>query len=187
MEICILKFDSNHGAEEALKEVIDSEGDRTPWLHDVAMVARPLLGRVRIGATYPDGKSKIFREGDLAEASADAGAYSGYFVSLLAGPLGSMVRTLRSGAAGEALGREEEKRLFHLDELKRALPRDSSVLVLLGDTRTCDAMVKLFDSYHPQVVRKQAADELRKRLEDLHQRMAQALVQIEAEGAPATH
>jgi hypothetical protein len=90
MEICILKFESNHGAEEALREVIDSEGDRTPWLHDVAMVARPLVGRVRIGATYPDGKSK-------------------------------------------------------------------------------------------------AVDELRKRLEELHRRMAQELLQFEAEGAPATH
>jgi len=187
MEICILRFDGNHSAEDALKTVIDAQGDRTPWLYDVAVVARPLIGRVRIGASFPDGKSKTFREGDLAEAVADLGAFSGYFVSLLAGPFGTAFRAVQAGMAGEAVGREAEKKLLHLDAIKKALDRDSSALVLVADSKICDQMVKLFESYGPKVVRRQVADELRKRLDELHREVARELLEAEAEGAPATH
>jgi uncharacterized membrane protein len=187
MEICILKFDSSHAAEDALKEVLDAQGDRNPWLHDVAVVARPLIGRVRIGATYPDGKSSTFHEGDLADAVADLGAYSGYFVSLLAGPMGSLYRVMNASMAGDALGHEAERKLFHFDEIKKTLKRDTSALVLIAETKTCDQLVQLFKSYRPQVIRKQVADELRKRLETVHQQLVREMAAEEAEGAPATH
>jgi uncharacterized membrane protein len=187
MEICILKLDGNHQAEEALAAVIDADGDRKPWLHDVAVVARPLIGRVRIGATFPDGKSKTFREGDLAESVADLGAFSGYFVSLLAGPFGAAFRATHAGMAGEAVGREAENKFLHLDQIKKLLERDSSALILIADTKICDEMVKLFESYNPKVVRREVATELRKRLEELHRDAAQELLGLETEGAPATH
>ena len=62
MELRVLKFEGRHGAEDALNEVIDTEGVRNPWLLEVGVVARPLLGRVRIGVTFPDGKSTTFHE-----------------------------------------------------------------------------------------------------------------------------
>jgi hypothetical protein len=187
MEICILKFPESGAAEAALKEVVDAEGDRNPWLHDIGLIARPLVGRVRVGATFPDGKSKTFHEGDLADAAADLGAYSGYFVSALAGPLGSLIGSVHAAMLAGARGSEQESRLFHLDELKKALPRDSSALVLIAQSEICDQMVKLFEKYEPQVIRRDVADELRKRLQALHERLAQQFMEAEREGAPATH
>jgi len=185
MEICILRFEGSNGAEDALKEVIDAQADRNPWLNEVGVLARPLIGRVRIGATFPDGKSKTFHEGDLAEAVADLGAYTGYFVSALAGPLGQLFSSLDESIVAGARGKELENRLFHLDELKKALPRGTSALVLVAQPKTCDAMVELFRTYTPRVIRRDAADELRKRLDALHVRLAQRM--LEEEGAPATH
>jgi|GEM_PF-3094263 len=187
MEICILRFDGSRGAERALGEVIDAQGDRNPWLNDVGVVARPLIGRVRVGATFPDGKSKTFHEGDLADAVADMGAYTGYFLSALAGPLGPMIGAVKAATLAGAAGSEVEQRLFHLDELKKALPRDTSVLVLIATPKTCDAMVEMFESYQPKVIRREVADELRQRLEVLHDRLAQQFMQAVQEGAPATH
>jgi hypothetical protein len=172
MEFCILRFEGSRSAEDALKDVSDAEADRNPWLHEVAMVARPLVGRVRIGATFPDGKSSTFHEGDLADAVASLGAYTGYFISALAGPLGSLSRTVEAQAKGEAVGSDVEGRLFHLDEIKKALPRDSSALALIADAKICDQMISLFSSYEPKVIRKNVADELQQRLEGLHQRVA---------------
>src|SRR5262249_42076607 len=111
MEICILKFDGNHAAESALKEVIDAEGVRSPWLHDVGMIARPLIGRVRVGATFPDGTAKTFHEGDLADVVAELGGYTGYFVSALAGPLGSIFGAANAATLSNAWGSEMEERL----------------------------------------------------------------------------
>jgi uncharacterized membrane protein len=187
MELCILKFEGSRGAEDALKEVSDAEGDRNPWLHEVAMVARPLVGRVRIGVTFPDGKSNTFHEGDLSDASSDLGTLTGYYVSALAGPLGWMSRILTAGAAGESLGDDAERKLFHLDEIKQALPRDSSALALIADSTSCDQMVEMFASYEPKVVRRDVAEQLRQRLEGLHRRVVQEIVQSTGAAAPAAH
>jgi hypothetical protein len=186
MEICILKFEGSHEAEDALQALLDEQGDRNPWLHDIGMIARPLVGRVRIGATFPDGQSKTFREGDLATAVEALGAYTGYYVSSIAGPLSMLAGAANLGLAARARGEEAEGRLLHLDELKKALPRDSSALVLIANAETCDAMVRLFKPYSPKVIRREVADELRKWLDALHRRVAQA-VQAEAERPPATH
>jgi len=184
MELCILKFDGSRGAEDALKDVTDAQADRDPWLHEVAMVARPLVGRVRIGVTFPDGKSNTFHEGDLADAVSDLGAYTGYFISALAGPLGQLSTSFDAAVDAEAKGSDVEKRLFHLDEIKKALPRDSSALALIADPQICDRMVELFQNYQPKVVRRDVADELRNRLEGLHRRAAEALMRTEGR-APA--
>jgi uncharacterized membrane protein len=186
VEICILKFDDSSGAEEALKEVRDAESDRNPWLHDVGVIARPLVGRVRVELNLPDGKSATLHEGDLADAASDFGGLSGYFLSLMAGPLGPMFGTIHGALLGGAQGGDIENRLFRLDELKKALGRDSSALVFIGAPQACDAFVQEFSSYAPKVIRRQLEDELRKLLEGLHQRIKQGMVQA-AEGAPATH
>jgi uncharacterized membrane protein len=187
MEICILKFPDTSGAQDALKEVVDAQGDRNPWLHEIGVVSRPLIGRVKVTAAFPDGKSKIFREGDLADLASDMGGVTGYFLSLLAGPLGPMIGAVKASTLAGAAAGDAEAKLFHLDELKKALPRESSALVLIAEPKTCDAMVELFNEYDPQVIRRDVADELRKRLEGLHERVAEKLRQTIEEGAPATH
>jgi uncharacterized membrane protein len=186
VEICILKFDDTDGADEALKEVRDAQGDRNPWLHDIGVIARPLLGRVRVAMSFPDGKSQTLHEGDLADAASDFGGLSGYFLSALAGPLGPMFGSVHGALAAGVQGSELEGRLFHLDELKKALPRESSALVFVGSTQACDALVKLFDSYRPKVIRRNVENELRNRLESLHRRIAQEMA-AQTQGAPATH
>jgi uncharacterized membrane protein len=175
MDLCILKFEGTHDAEDALKEVIQANGDRKPWLHDIGTVARPLVGRVRISATYPDGTSATFHEGDLANAVADLGAYTGYFVSSLAGPLEQMFKTVNTRMAAGDVGAEAEERLLHLDALKKALPRGSSALVLIANKQTCDEMVDLFKSYDAEVIRRDVATELHERLSEFHRQVEQEL------------
>jgi uncharacterized membrane protein len=186
MELCLLKFDGSRGADDALSEVLEAEGEENPWLLDVGVIARPLIGRVRVGLTFPDGTSKTLHEGDLADATADMGGLSGYYLSALAGPFSQMFGTVRGALAARAAGSQLEQRLFHLDELKKALPRDSSALVFLGDARACDAMVELFKGYQPQVIRRSVADELRQRLEAFHRRLAaERAAEGQSAGAPA--
>jgi uncharacterized membrane protein len=187
MEVCILKFDGSRDAEKALHEVIDAEADRKPWLHEIGVLARPLIGRVRVVASFPDGKSKTFHEGDLADAVAAQGAFTGYYLSALAGPIGSMIGSVRAEEAAGAAGSDLESRLFHLPDIKRALPRDSSALFLMADPKTCDAMVSLFKVYDPEVVRRAVVDELRKRLEALHASVARMFAGIEPQPEAAPH
>jgi hypothetical protein len=109
MELCVLKFEGSRAAEEALTEVLDAEGQRNRWLLEVGVLARPLVGRLRIAVTYPDGQSNTFHEGDLADAVSGLGAYTGYYISSLAGPFASMFATVDAAATGDALGSEAER------------------------------------------------------------------------------
>lgn len=191
MELCILTFDGSDTAASALKTAIDAQADRNPWMFDIGTIARPLIGRVKISATFPDGETKTVREGDIAKAAESLGAYTGYFVSSLAGPLSSMFVTVNAGLDAGAAGSQAEQRLLHLDQIKQTLSRDSSALVLIASSDICDAFVRMFDLNDPKpgVIRHDVSAELRKRLETLHRMVTQGVTQevIKAvtEGRPA--
>lgn len=171
MQICILGFKGSHSADEAYAEVLELEGERNRWLLEVGEIARPRVGRVRVGVTFPDGEAATFHEGDLAKVASEFGGLTGYYVSALAGPFGSMFAVSDGEAAGRLLWTDAEQRLFHLDDVKKALPRDSSALVLIANDGTCDALVGMFDSYDPLVIRAEVEPELRARLEALERRL----------------
>jgi hypothetical protein len=189
MEIGILKFDGTHSADDALKEVFDAEADRRPWLHEVGVVSRPILGRLTIRASYPEGKEGVYREGDLARKAGGYGAYTGYLLGALAGPFQQALFSLSASEAAEERASAAENRLFHIDELKELLPRASSALLLVAEPKIIDEMTESFSSYDPQVIRRDVAEELRGRLQALRDRWLEQLEEPAATGpsSPSMH
>jgi hypothetical protein len=183
MELCILKFDGNYAADDALSAQLNALGDNNPWLYDVGVISRPLIGRVRIGASFPDGNSTTFREGDLAKAGADVGGHTGYYLAQLMSE-SKIKGRVKGRSAGKAAGSELENQLFHIDAIKQALPRDSSALVLIADSKLCDTMVDTFKDYEPAVVRRNVGDELRARLQSVADEVVQAFAEAEGPEAP---
>ena len=176
MEVCILKFGSADGADDALKEVVNAQGDRNPWLYDVGVVRRPLLGRMSIRATFTDEPPAV-REGDVKAKFADAGAMTGYLVGSLAGPLHADIAAMEGRGQGAGVGKAVEKQLLRTDEIKRNIPRDSSALVLVAPSEVNDRMVQLFTAYSPEVIRKDVAQEIEQRLEAFRQKTLQDIAQ----------
>ena len=176
MEVCILKFGNADGADDALKTVVNAEGDRNPWLYDVGVVRRPLLGRMSIRATFTDEPPAV-REGDVKAKFADAGAMTGYLVGSLAGPLHADLAAIEGRGQGAGVGKAVEKQLLRTDEIKRNIPRDSSALVLVAPSEVNDRMVQLFASYSPEVVRKDVAQEMVQNLEAFRQKTLQDIAQ----------
>jgi len=176
MEVCILKFGSADGADDALKEVVNAQGDRNPWLYDVGVVRRPLLGRMSIRATFAD-EPPALREGDVKAKFADAGAMTGYLVGSLAGPLHADLAAIEGRGQGAGVGKAVEKRLLRTDEIKSNIPRDSSALVLVAPADVNDRMVQLFATYSPEVIRKDIAQEIEQRLETFRQKTLQDIAQ----------
>ena len=176
MEVCILKFGSADGADDALKEVVNAQGDRNPWLYDVGVVRRPLLGRMSIRATFAD-EPPALREGDVKAKFADAGSMTGYLVGSLAGPLHAELAALEGRGQGAGVGKAVEKVLMRTDEIKKNLPRDSSALVLVALPEINDRMVQLFATYSPEVVRKDVAQEMVQNLEAFRQKTLQDIAQ----------
>ena len=176
MEVCILKFGSVEGADDALKQVINAEGDRNPWLYDVGVVRRPLLGKMSIRATYADEAPKL-KEGDVKAKFADAGAMTGYLVGSLAGPLHADIAAMEGRGQGAGVGKAVEKVFARTDEIKKNFPRDSSALLLVAPPEVNDRMVQMFVSYSPEVIRKDVAQEVVKSLEAFRQKTMQDIAQ----------
>jgi hypothetical protein len=184
MEICVLKFDDTHEAEDDLGPKLEQYGDSEPWIHEVAVVSRPLVGRIKISGTFLDHSLK-YREGDLTKAAGDVGAYTGYVVSNFFGPLLSPLAALEGQAETEDVAADLEEDLFRFEDVKGKLPRGSSALVLVADPEICDRFEAMFRDNEPEVVRRELEPELRKRFDQIHQRVVQMLKERAAQEEPA--
>jgi len=171
VNICILGFAGSHAADDAYAEVLGRGPKDSRWLLEIVAIARPRVGRVRVGVTFPDGEFKTIEKADLAKSAPDLGGLTGCYVSALAGPFG-MFAAAEGEAAGDAVVSDVERRLFHLDEVNKALPHDGSALVLIADDPICDVLVETFTSYGPEVIRRNVEPELRSRLEALWENRA---------------
>jgi hypothetical protein len=166
MEACILKLRKVDQAEEALSKTLSEKGEQDPWLHEVGVIKRPLIGRISIRATYADPSD--IREGDIAHQLAEAGKWTGYLVGSLAGPMHARVEALRAKRAVAPIAKRVEKALLGIDDIKDLLPRGSSALVLVASPDICDRMTELFAPWQPEVIRRDLEDEVKGLLDDLH-------------------
>jgi uncharacterized membrane protein len=171
MQACILKFNRADQADEALTELVSGQGDQNPWLHEVGVIKRPLIGRISIRATYSD--SPEVREGDIASRLADAGKWTGYLVGSLAGPLRARVEALRVKRAVAPVAKDVEKALLGIDDIKELLPRGSSALVVAAAPEICDRMVELFSPWRPEVIRRELDADVELLLEEFHRQAAE--------------
>lgn len=169
MEICILKFSGTHDADHALQEVLDAQADRQPWLHEVGVVRRPLIGRISISATYEDDSTEV-KQGDLAGDVEAAGAMTGYLIGSLVGPLHAEMAALEGSMQARGLGDALEDKLLHVDDIKQVLPRGSSALVLVASPEVNDQFFEMFKERSPQVIRRDVAEEVARRLHALEER-----------------
>jgi len=180
MEACVLKFKGTNDADQALEEVVDAQADRNPWLHEVGVVRRPRLGRISIRATFTDDQDTEVKQGDIAGRIADMGGMTGHLIGSLVGPLHAdmamLEGELRAQRAGEAL----EKKLLRIDEIKNALPRGSSALVLIAAPEINEQLVNLFAKWSPEVTRRDVAQEVQKRLETFERKTREDIAQHRA-------
>jgi hypothetical protein len=171
MEACILKFKKTDQAEEALNKTVGEKVEQEPWLHEVGVIKRPILGRISIRATYAD-PSEI-KEGDVAAKLADAGKWTGYLVGSIAGPMHARVEAMRAKRAVAPVAKRVEKAVLGIDDIKELLPRGSSALVLVASPEICNRMVDLFSSWQPELTRRNLADDMQGLLDDLHREVEQ--------------
>jgi uncharacterized membrane protein len=177
MEICILKFSGTHDADTALKDVIDAQADEHPWLHEVGVVRRPLIGRISIRATYDDDSSEV-KQGELASDIETAGAMTGYLIGSLVGPLHAEMAAMEGANRAGALGDAVEDELLHVDDIKQVLPRGSSALVLVAAPDVNEELIDMFSMWSPEVIRRDVAEAIEQRLRTLEQRAHTAQQQI---------
>jgi hypothetical protein len=173
MELCILKFKSANKAGRAVTKSVRQHGDRNPWLHEMGVVKRPLIGRISIRATYPN--SDEVREGDLASKLAKVGKWMGYLIGSRAGLLRALVAGFGFKHAISPTAKRLEDQRLGIGDIKDFLPRGSSALMLIASEEICGRMVESFAPWHPEVIRRDVSPGVGRLLEQVHRRAERAI------------
>lgn len=143
-DLIVMKFDSQHGAEQALSAVQALEELRYAWIEDVAVVEKHKTGLTTIHTPH---------------GSPATGAFFGGLIGLLvfwwfppAWFFGGWLAGLGIGALiGEAMAKAGlDKKM--IEQIKSELTPGTSALLLIGAEGDADEMARAFAPYHPAKV-----------------------------------
>jgi uncharacterized membrane protein len=153
MEMAVVTFEGTHTAESELSSLRASRDDA--WLTEVAVLEHHRGGRFSMKATTPD-----YGEKDHVGAGASIGGLTGLMLGTIAGPLGIFFWGTMGAATGGALGDTGRAGAFDplVDQVKAALPRNSSALILVAETPTAEELIAAVET-SGQVSRQQLTDE----------------------------
>ena len=159
MEMAVVTFDGTNEAEHALSSLRASRDDA--WLEDVAVLEHHRGGRFSMKATTPD-----YGEKGHVGAGASIGGLTGLAMGAIAGPLGIVFWSTMGAVTGGALGDTGSKGPFDplVDQVKDALPRNSSALILVAEPSTAEEFISAAGEDR-QVTRQQLTDEQVENLE----------------------
>jgi uncharacterized membrane protein len=137
-EMAVLTLDGTHAAEHELSVLRASRDD--VWLNEVAVLQHHAGGRYSMKATSPNYGDK-----DRVAAAATIGGLTGLCLGAIAGPLGLIFWSSLGALTGGALGDSRRPGAFGplVDQVKDALPRGSSALILVAEPSTAEVLISV--------------------------------------------
>ncbi|SRR6266487_6385145 len=154
VEMAAVAFDGTKTAERELSTLRTTRDD--PWLTEVAVLEHHAGGRFSIKATSPD-----YGDEDHIGAGLAIGGGTGLLLGLIGGPLGLLFWGTMGAVAGGAVGASDEPGAFDplVEDVKDALPHNSSALILVAENATAEELVSAVGARSRQVLREDLTDE----------------------------
>jgi len=159
LEMVAITFDGAHGAERALSDLRATRDD--PWLSEVSIIEHDTDGRYSVKAKNPDVEDRHAGKG------AAIGGLTGLFVGAIGGPFGLVLWSSVGALTGGAIGAGKESAFLPMiDGLKARLGPGASMLILVGETPTLDALESATNADQNNVLRQALTNEQAKELAD---------------------
>jgi uncharacterized membrane protein len=144
LDLAVVQFD---GEGTAVKRYADAKAGRGPdpvWSQKVGFVERHHNGRLLIRGTFAGHYLDVDESDHVSQSGAGEGAVAGGLVGVLLGPAGIAVGIALGGVIGSQVGDptevETEPQAF-AEQLRAAVPKSSSAVVLIADAPDVDEMV----------------------------------------------
>jgi uncharacterized membrane protein len=160
LDLAILTFPSQDGAERAFADVRDSVRE-APWLNEVAFVYHRWDGRMEMRGVLAGRYVDIAEEGDVIGPDTAVGALTGALVGALFGPPGFAAGLVTGAAAGGVI-QSHEAELLHdalVDELRATVEEGESALLLLAEPQHVDQMLEAFGGTGARMTRHTLSNE----------------------------
>jgi uncharacterized membrane protein len=156
LELAVVRFHGEDSAANALYEARQRAGAEAPWMRHVGLVEHYAGGTLTLRGVFA-GHFVDVDEGDhLSEPGAAKGFTVGGLIGLLGGPPGLAVGMVLGTILGSQLDTptvtEPEPKVL-ADQLRTAVPRSSSALVMIAAPAEIDEFLSALDDGGGEVIR----------------------------------
>jgi uncharacterized membrane protein len=159
LDVAIVGFTTQNGAVNAFTKRAD---DDAAWTKEVAFVEHHRSGRVALSGTFAGHYLDLDEADHVSQPGAAEGALTGVLAGLVFGPPGWAAGFVAGGVIGAEVGTPTEVEAapaIVVDELRAAVPRGGSAIVLVAAPDHVDAMLAALEETGGQVMRRGLSDE----------------------------
>jgi uncharacterized membrane protein len=166
LDLAVAQFDGEGTAVERFAAAKQRSPADAPWMHQVGFVERHHNGRLLLRGTFAGHYLDVDESDHVSQRGAGQGALAGGLVGVLLGPPGIAVGLTLGGIIGSQAGDSTEIEAEPealAAQLRAAVPRSSSAVVLIAPSPDVDEMLAALGAAAQGVVRRtltadQAAD-----------------------------
>ena len=142
-QFAVVSFSHDDGADAAFGSARQRDPDAT-WTHEAALLVHHHNDRITLNGTVLGHYVSADEQDHVSQPGAAVGGIVGGLLGLLLGPPASAAGIVVGGALGAKLGRADETEAEPdqlMDDLRSAVPKGSSAIVLIADAGHVDAML----------------------------------------------
>lgn len=135
LEFAVARFDGESAAVKRYADAKARSGDGAPWTREVGFVEHHHSGHLVLRGTFAGHYVDVDESDHVSQGGAAAGALAGGLVGALLGPAGLALGLMVGGVTGSQVGKPsdtEAEPAVLADQLRAAIPRSSSAIVLIA-------------------------------------------------------
>ncbi len=144
LDFAVAQFDGEGTAVQKYAAAKEQSAGDARWLHEIGFIEHHHNGRMLLRGTFAGHYLDVDESDRVSQKGAGEGAVAGGLVGALLGPAGIALGLLVGGVIGSKGGTasdfEAEPQEF-TEQLRDAVPRSSSAIVLIAEAPDVDEMI----------------------------------------------
>jgi uncharacterized membrane protein len=168
LDVAVAQFDGEGTAVRRYADAREDPGGEPPWTRKVGFVEHHHNGRLMLRGTFAGHYLDVDESDRVSQKGAGGGAVAGGLVGALLGPAGIAVGLTLGAVVGSQAGKDSEVEAEPealAEQLRAAVPRSSSAIVLIADPPDVDEMVAALDAGAQVIARQTLTQEQQAALE----------------------
>jgi uncharacterized membrane protein len=144
LDFAVAQFDGEGAAVESYSAARDRAGEEARWMREVGFVEHRHSGLLALRGTFAGHYVDVDESDHVSQRGAGEGAAAGGLIGVLLGPPGIAVGLLLGLIVGAERGPSSETEAEPqalVDQLRSAVPRSSSAVVLIAEAPDVDDML----------------------------------------------
>jgi uncharacterized membrane protein len=157
LDLAVVSFDGTNAAALAFEAARERSSASAGWVRRVGFVEHHKNGHLVLRGTFAGHYVDIDEALHVSQRGAAEGWAIGGLVGVLGGPLGVVLGMTLGGVIGSQVGKPGEvdpEPALLADQLRAAVPRGSSAMVVIADAQDVDALLAAVDDPGAHVTRK---------------------------------